>query len=30
MSILDVAMKVMSEVAVMRMISAVLRKRNEP
>lgn len=30
MSILDVAMKVMSEVAVMRMISAVLLKRNEP
>lgn len=30
MSILDVAMKVMSEVAVMRMISTVLLKRNEP
>lgn len=30
MSILDVAMKVMSEVAVMRMVSAVLLKRNEP
>lgn len=30
MSILDVAMKVMSEVAVMRMVSAVFLKRNEP